>query len=312
MLLNDGHYHDGTSIGNELGITRAAVWKIIKKLKEYGVLIASIKGKGYFLEKSVTLLEKNKIKKQIKQKSIEIILFEKLASTNDFLKNNINSQKITVCLTEMQTHGRGRLGRIWHSPFGKNIYLSMQYTFSKDISELSGLSLVVALAVTKAIALVTAIKHTKIKWPNDIFLDDEKIAGILIDSQAETNGFCHTIIGIGINVNMDDANKRDINQPWGSLSKKLGHSVDRNALSAVLINILLDYLERFSEYGLSDFINEWNEKDYLSKKTINMVSGTKQFSGIATGITQQGFLLLTLPDNATRAFSSGDASILKK
>src|SRR3989338_4215433 len=159
-LLSDGQYHDGTSIGEKLGITRAAVWKVIKKLQEYGIEIQSIKGKGYLLEKQLILLDEQKIKKNIKKASVTITILEKVRSTNDYLKNDsTKDSEIKICLAEMQTNGRGRLHRQWHSPFGQNIYFSCAYAFQKDMSELSGLSLVVGLAVCNAIESITHLDN---------------------------------------------------------------------------------------------------------------------------------------------------------
>lgn len=270
-----------------------------------------MKSQRHLLEKSFILLDKNKIKKWIKNKSIPIHIFEKMTSTNDYLKNNTNDQKIEVCIAEMQTQGRGRFGKVWYSPFGQNIYFSMRYAFEKNIDELSGLSLIAALAVTNAISSITTINHLNIKWPNDILFEHKKIAGILIDLQAEPNGYCHAVIGIGINVNMETAHQNQINQAWNSLQKITGKYIDRNQLSAILINSLIDYLARFSNAGLHHFMDEWKQQDYLSGRSIQILSRSNQFNGIAAGINAQGHLILMMPDKSMCTFSSGDTSVLK-
>ena len=311
-LLSDGQYHDGTSIGKKCGITRAAVWKVIKKFEEYGVEIQSVKGKGYLLEKRLILLDANKIKKNIKKSSPVIDVLEKVGSTNDYLKNDFDRDKaIKVCVAEIQTKGRGRLNRQWHSPFGQNIYFSLRYSFQRDMSELSGLSLITGLAVCNAIESITHLDNLVVKWPNDILVDQQKIAGILIDINAESNGFCNAIIGIGINVNMQNALKKEIDQPWSSLQKITGQYIDRNLLCAVLINSLMNFLERFSKSGLSDFISEWKEKDCLFGKSVAVMSGQKKVMGIGAGINAQGHLALKMPDKTEKTFSSGDTTLLK-
>ena len=311
-LLSDGQYHDGTSIGKKCGITRAAVWKVIKKFKEYGIEIQSIKGKGYLLEKPLILLDVNKIKKNIKKLSFVIDVLEKVGSTNDYLKNNSDQNKaIKICVAEMQDKGRGRLNRQWHSPFGQNIYFSCAYSFQRDMSELSGLSLITGLAVCNAIESITHLDNLAVKWPNDILVNQQKIAGILIDINAESNGFCNAIIGIGINVNMQNALKKEIDQPWSSLQKITGQYIDRNLLCSALINALINYLERFLKSGLSDFISEWKEKDCLFEKSVAVMSGQKKMMGIGAGINAQGHLILKMSDNTEKTFSSGDTQIEK-
>lgn len=312
-LLNDGQYHDGTSLGEKLNLTHAAVWKVIKKLEAYSIPITSIKGKGYNLEDSLILLDKTKIKKLLQNKSIQLELLEKTASTNEYLKPfSIQHKKPIVCIAETQTQGKGRLSRDWHSPFGQNIYLSLLTPFQKDLSELSGLSLVVGLAVCKALDIHCKLSDPfLIKWPNDIMVNQKKISGNLLEIQGESHGFCNVIIGIGINVNMLHANKDEINQQWTSLRQLSGEYYDRNQLCALLIDTLLIYLDQFSKFGLADFIKEWNSRDCLFNKSVRLESNKNQFTGIGAGINQQGHLLLTLPENVKKTFASGDTTLLK-
>ena len=311
-LLSDNQYHDGTTIGNELGITRAAVWKVIKKLQQYEVNLKSIKGKGYLLEAPLILLNETTLQNNLKR-TVQLEVLEKINSTNDYLKQYAAENKaIRACLAEMQTQGKGRLNRQWHSPFGKNINFSLLYPFQKDISELSGLSLVVGLAICRAIEDTLSLKCVlSVKWPNDILVDGQKISGTLIEIQGESNGSCQVIIGIGINVNLETANSEQINQPWTSLLGLTGHHIDRNHISSALIDILIDYIERFSQQGLDAFIDEWQERDSLLGNPVKVASGRQNYSGIGFGINQQGHFLLKMPDNTVKAFASGDTSIVK-
>lgn len=307
-LLSDGHYHDGDSLGNVLGVTRSAVWKIIKKLQDYDIEIESIKGKGYRLIEPLILLDQTEIKKHLTTQ-IPIDIFESIASTKDYLRNNKNAPRI--CLAEHQTQGKGRLGRAWHAPFGKNIYFSCLYSFQKELSELAGLSLVVSLAVLNAIKLSGLDKNIYVKWPNDILCDSKKMAGILIEVQAETNGACYGIISVGLNVNMIEDNHR-ISQSWTSMQKQLQKNVDRNMVCAHLINELFKYMQRFEQLGLDAFTAEWTQADYLTHKEIVVSNVDKEVRGVMQGINTQGHLLLQLPDGSERTFSSGEASIMKE
>lgn len=322
-LLSDCEYHDGISIGDNLNITRAAVWKIIKKLQQYGIPVTSVKGKGYRLKSPLVLLDYNKIKLHLRHHLDKCDIFEKTDSTNEDLKEFSNqNKKIRVCLAETQLQGKGRFNREWYSPFGKNIYFSMLYPFAKDISELSGLSLVVGLAVCSAIESVigsdismenrfSGLAQMKVKWPNDIYADQSKLAGILIETEAEANGFCQVIMGIGINVNMPDAPKKSISKSWTSLLKITQQYQDRNILCAALINFLIDYLKLFSSEGLLAFLDEWKKRDYLFNKAITIVSGEKKLRGICVGINKQGFLQLKTSDGSIKTSASGD-TILQK
>ncbi len=157
-------------MGQQLHISRAAVWKAVKKLIQYGVAIKSIKGKGYILEEPFLLLDVAQIKQQLPPAyaALPIQLFEHLHSTNDYLQQTIDpAESVTICLTELQTQGKGRMNRLWHSPFGKNVYLSLSHRFAKDISELSGLSLIMGLAVAQTIDRLTPsmTDPSTVKWP---------------------------------------------------------------------------------------------------------------------------------------------------
>lgn len=262
-------------------------------------------------EKSLILLDENQIKKHLKNKSVSITLLNEIDSTNAFFKKHKHDFPIAICLAETQTQGRGRLGRTWHSPFGQNIYFSMRIHFDKSANALSALSLIVALALAHTTEFFLKENTIKIKWPNDLYLNDAKFAGILIDLESMSDNHCVAIIGIGINVNMENVDEKQIDQSWTSLKKIIHHDIDRNQLCAKLIDSLINYLARFEKLGLMDFQDEWIKRDYLSGKPIELIAGEHVFSGDCTGINTQGHLLLLMPDKTQRAFSSGEACIKK-
>jgi len=313
-LLSNSEYVDGTTIGSHLNITRAAVWKIIKKLEQYSIGIDSQKGLGYKLQAPLTLLDQSKIKKHLKHRNVELEVFEKTESTNGYLKTKTTqNKKIIACFAEQQTAGKGRLERQWHSPFGHNIYMSLLYPFNKDISELSGLSLVVALAVCEALENIIDFGKNKleIKWPNDILVNGEKLAGILIELDAESHGYCQAVIGLGINVNMRQAKKKHINQLWTSVSKVTEQYTDRNLLGAALIDSLAKNLDAFAQHGFAYFQKEWKKRDYLYGSNIIVQQHKNKISGKCQGINNQGHLKLTTNKNEKITLASGDATLLK-
>lgn len=306
--LSDLNYHDGDSIGANLNITRSSVWKAIKKLEEYGIEVISVKNKGYKLKEPLLLLDQAKIEKEIANPNIEIEVFESVDSTNNYLKKHLNPLKRKICIAEIQNNGRGRMGRLWHSPFGQNIYLSYAYPFKKDISELNGLSLVVGIACLNAIKEIGLDHEIKLKWPNDGVYKNQKLMGNLVELQSESYGDSISIIGIGINVNMllDSPN---ITQNWTSLRKITGVYIDRNKLCIALIHNLNFALEQFAKLGLQEFNLKWQTLDVLYNNAIKLNNG--EYKGIAKGINEQGNLLLEFSNGEIRAFSSGEATICK-
>jgi BirA family biotin operon repressor/biotin-[acetyl-CoA-carboxylase] ligase len=309
-ILNDGEYHDGNTIGERLQLTRSAVWKAIKKLQNYGIKIDSVKGKGYLLQESLMLIDSTVIQSRI-ERDLEVIVFETIDSTNHYLKQFKNSKHPKICIAEQQTAGKGRFNREWHSPFGKNIYLSCLYPFEKDISELAGLSLLTSLSVVRTLIEMGVKNKLAVKWSNDIVFEGKKLAGNLIDVQAETHAGCQAIIGIGLNVNMlEDDGK--ITQHWTSVNHMLNEYIDRNLLCSSLINNLMKYLSKFELHGFEVFMDEWDTVDYLKDKDISLNIFNEQFVGKVMGINSQGYLLLQLPNGNVRVCSSGEASLVRE
>lgn len=310
-ILSDGQFHDGTSMGAALEMTRSAVWKAIKKLTAYHIPITSIKGKGYALKQPLILLNPQKIKAELDNKKLAMTLFESIGSTNHYLKLKRKTNKPEVCIAEEQRAGKGRFDRSWHSPFGQNIYLSCLYNFPKDMSELAGLSLVVGLSVISVLKDYGVSALLSMKWPNDILYEQKKLAGNLIEVQAESYGESHVIIGVGLNVNMQAKELKEINQACTSLSQILNCYVDRNELCARLINRLFEYLYKFNEFGFVYFKEEWLAVDCLQGKHITIKNIRESVTGQVIGINDQGYLLLGLANGNKCSISSGDATILK-
>lgn len=311
-ILNDGQYHDGTELGARLSMTRTAIWKAINKLRAYGVDIHSQKGKGHVLQGPLVLLAKEAIMQDARDKTIEVEVFESITSTNDYLRPFYGTTVPKICVAELQTKGKGRLQREWYSPFGKNIYLSCLFPVKKDVSELAGLSLLVGLAVVKACKPYTQGQGLKLKWPNDVMCGDKKLAGILIELQAEPYGQCCPIIGIGANVNMlQPEMEKHITQPTTSLREISGRYIDRNILCASLLRHLFSYLKQFKRQGLAPFVPQWHKLDYLMGRDATLQCADRNVRGEVQGICPQGHLLLKLKNGAVQSFAAGDASIVK-
>lgn len=310
-ILNDGRWHDGPSLGQALNISRAAVWKLMGKLSSLGILLEKSVS-GYVLKNPpICLLEEKHLNQSLASNRLALEIFESLPSTNDYLKTAApKNHKIGVCLAEMQTKGKGRLHRTWHSPFGENIYLTLRYPFMCDISSLGGLSLMTSLSVARAVTDYCALPEDslKLKWPNDVLYQDQKLAGNLIEVVAESHGYSTALIGIGLNVNMMHATLKN---SWTSLRRITGTYVDRNPLCATIINYLLEDLLSFEKQGFSAFYNIWVKKDALKSRLVSLECGNQIIAGKAMGISPKGYLLMELPGGDYREFSSGETHIIE-
>lgn len=315
-LLGDGNCHSGSELGAALGITRSAIWKQINHLIESGIPIKRISHQGYQLPNPLVLLDKEKIigNLELAQRlnPFNLHLFTTIDSTNRYLKELPLSNSVEICCAEIQTQGRGRFGRHWHSPFGENIYCSSRWTLNYDLTKLSGLSLVTSLAILTTLNEFNISSNIKIKWPNDILWNDKKLCGSLIEILAESNGTIQIIIGIGLNVNTDTRNTPLPDKPWCSLYEITQHHFDRNLLIAKLIVNLERYLTRFIDHELNCFMEEWNQYDYLFGKKISVTQSANTLSGIACGINASGQLILQDESGRKHFLSSGDTSLQEK
>jgi BirA family biotin operon repressor/biotin-[acetyl-CoA-carboxylase] ligase len=249
------------------------------------------------------------LKKRRWTKPIHFHLFEEIDSTNRFLKELASDSSIQICCAEKQTQGRGRFGRQWFSPFGENIYFSGRWEFNCCLSRLSGLSLVVGLAILASLRERHLAKDLRIKWPNDLLWKHKKLGGILIEINAETNGCSHAIIGIGMNVNRATHQEALIDKPWCSLYAITGNYFDRNRLLAPLIHHLDNYLDKFLGTGFAAFVDEWQNLDYLKDQLIQVSQPRGSMSGVACGVNEWGQLCLRDEQGQMHYLSSGDTSL---
>lgn len=260
------------------------------------------------------LLDKPTILKKldplIRDKLTGLSIEATLDSTNSALQRlPLAQQHATVVLAEHQTSGRGRRDRQWHSPFGRNMYLSFGWRFEKPLTGLGCLPLVLALAVAKALSRA-GLKGHRIKWPNDLLLDGRKLGGCLVEMQADPRGSCHAVLGVGINVHMPATGETaEIDQPWTDLHSQLP-GFSRNDLAALLLEELIVQLDLFDEQGFGPFKETWKVWDGLYGQTINAYSGNSPVNGVASGIDDSGALLL---DTGTEILklNSGEVSLHK-
>ncbi|EMW6876177.1 bifunctional biotin--[acetyl-CoA-carboxylase] ligase/biotin operon repressor BirA [Providencia stuartii] len=308
-LLSDAQIHSGQQLGDKIGMTRAGINKHIKTLRSWGIQVQTITGKGYKLPYSVNLLNGEVIRKQVQ--GSHVIVEPAIDSTNQYMLDRIPGlQSGDTCLAEYQSAGRGRRGRQWVSPFGCNLYLSMYWKLDQGPAAAVGLSLVVGIVIAKTLNKISKGK-VKVKWPNDLYLNDKKLAGILVELTGKTGDAAHIIIGIGINIGMEKKNidkEKSINQEWASLVDEV-ENIERNELSASIINALKEALILFEKEGLAPFLESWFELDNFLGRKVKLLIGDKIITGIEKGIDQQGALLLQHDNGDIIPYIGGEISL---
>lgn len=313
-ILSDGHFHSGHSLGMKLGISRAAVWKIVQKLQQnWQLKINAVSGRGYQLANPLALLEKEAILSGMQPEARAAledlhILFS-VDSTNRYALQQVTDRAASglVVLAEHQTAGRGRRGREWVSPFGRNIYLSLLWTFNLAAAELSGLSLAIAVAIVRTLKRLK-IDDLELKWPNDVIWHDRKLSGVLLEMRGEANGPWQVVIGIGMNVNMHDIDDVYIDQPWVDLQTIVGERIERNQLAGMLLQELVSTLKQFQQSGLQPFLTEWRARDICRNRPVELHFPDSIQQGVARGIDNHGALLLE-KNGIVKPYHAGEVSL---
>lgn len=238
-----------------------------------------------------------------------IELQQALASTNDYLLEH--PAHGVICLAEQQTAGRGRRGKQWHSSRGCQLNYSLCWQFNDNASALAGLSLVIGIAVIAALKQL-GCDSAQLKWPNDVYYQQQKLAGILLDVRTDSQQACQVVSGIGINVRSPATDKSlAIDQPWIDLESITGSAISRNQLSSEVTNQLVLHLLAFEQEGLAGFIDEWQAVDALNQQQVTIEQAGQLLTGIACGIDSQGALLVEV-NGLIQAFHSGEVSVRRR
>ncbi|MBK0004523.1 bifunctional biotin--[acetyl-CoA-carboxylase] ligase/biotin operon repressor BirA [Erwinia sp. S38] len=304
-ILANGEFHSGEQLGEQLGMSRAAINKHIQTLKEWGIDVFTVTGKGYSLSSSMQLLNEDEINAQLDNGRLAVIPV--IDSTNQYLLDRMDRlQSGDACVAEYQQAGRGRRGRQWVSPFGVNLYLSMYWRLEQGPAAAMGLSLVIGIVLAEALQELGAA-NVRVKWPNDIYLEDRKLAGILVELTGKTGDAAQIVIGAGINLGMRAPAAEAINQGWINL-QEAGVIVNRNALSARIVNKLRSALAQFEQDGLTPFVGRWARLDNFIDRPVKLLIGDREIFGIARGIDQQGGLILE-QDGVKKSWVGGEISL---
>ena len=316
ILLSDGEFHSGTEMSQLLGISRTTIWKHLHSLNKLGIEYVAVTGKGYRLLQAMQLLDSDKIQQYLNQESISLLqrleVHDVLDSTNAYLMQLARELNVSayVCAAEHQTAGRGRRGRQWVSPYGHNLYFSVLWRYAEDPSHLNGLSLAIGVAVMRSLKQL-GLDSLGLKWPNDIYYQQRKLGGILLEVSGESSGPCHVVVGLGLNLLLSNKQAKTINQPWTDLQQISGvaANLDRNQLLAGLMNEILFVLKDYTQAGLARYLDEWRSYDVVQSKTVRLEVGDLVMDAVVDGIDDQGFLRVTDSQGQPRRFASGEISM---
>lgn len=310
-LKKADRYISGEELGEKLGVSRAAIWKEIQKLKEQGYQIEAVSNKGYYFVPEQDVYNEIEIKEVLNTVKIakEIYFYEQTDSTNNCIKTlaREGKQEGVIAVAEIQTAGKGRRGKKWKSPKGAGVWFSMLLKPHIMPSEAPVLTLLAGLAVCRAIRQQTALQ-SKIKWPNDILISGKKVCGILTELDAEMDSVHFVITGIGINVNMETF-PEELKQTATSLRIEKGQTISRkNIIKAVLEEFEKIYLQYEKECNFLPFREEYKKYCVNIGKELQVFS-KQPFVAKGIDITEQGELLVQKQTGEKVVVFSGEVSI---
>lgn len=316
LLKNSKDYLSGSEIASIIGVTRAAVWKRVNSLRKRGYLIEGSTTKGYKLISQPDLsIEsiRNILSKESCTIGLELLFYNTIGSTNSVgadlaLKG---CKEGTVIIADEQTTGKGRLGRRWISPAGKNLYLSIILRPPISPRGATILTIMSAVACCNAIRNITFLP-VMIKWPNDLIIDDKKIGGILTEIKADIDKISYAIIGIGINVNIDiEEFPEDVREIATSIKTLTGRQFSRTDMIISILKEMQKWYDVLLSNGKMEILSHWQKLSSTIGKKVKATIWDNVYIGLAETIDNDGLLILRLQDNTCMKIDAGDITMLR-
>ena len=317
MLLNASPYYvSGSVLAQKLKMSRVGIWSRIDKLRKAGLTIEASQNLGYRLAGEPNQLNLPLLNAWMKEnrKVCDVFIHNEVDSTNSEVERLLANDSKTpfAVLSNEQKRGRGRLGRSWHSPKGGNIYLSLGFRPNIQAIRLRNFTLWQGLNICRFLRQFMGTEKIMIKWPNDIYFDGKKLAGMLTEASIDCESIRTLIFGIGINVNIPTQHyPKNLAKHSNSLQNINAEQIRIHELAAKLIKIiLLSYKDCVSKNLEEELVNGWSEVDDLRGKKIKVKCGNENFQGKAAGIDIDGNLLLKLRNGRMKKVHSGEIEVL--
>jgi BirA family transcriptional regulator, biotin operon repressor / biotin---[acetyl-CoA-carboxylase] ligase len=298
----------GERLAAQLGLSRAAVWKRVHRLKDQGYVIEGSPRLGYRLLAVPDKLLPGEVLQGLKTRVFTgpVHHFETLNSTNDLAKELAvqGAPEGTLVVAETQTGGRGRLGREWDSPPGVGLYVSLVLRPLLPPMELPQITLTTAVAVVRAVRRVAGLAPG-IKWPNDLLVNGKKLGGILTEMETESDRIRHVVVGLGLNVN-NPGFPPDLADTATSLTLTAGRAFSRVHLLRAWLEEFEALYERFLNQGFSEILEEWKGYTVTLGKAVTVRQGPREISGQALDVAPDGALLLKTASGEMVRVTSGE------
>ena len=314
LLASDTGYVSGNKLAKQLGLSRVAVWMQLQKLTKQGFAFEAARSRGYRLVQFPPQLHHALIQAHLagRAKTPNLITLERVDSTNTEAERHLaaGSRTPLVILAREQTQGRGRRGRVWHSPPSGNLYSTFVFRPKLEPARLQDFTLWMGLNVCELIANFCSIEPG-LKWPNDVLFKGRKVGGMLTEARIDAEEVHDLVFGLGLNLNGRAADlPKDLQKTATSLAEAAGVPVDVNRFAAALIGRVLTACNRFVEDDYRDkFAELWARFDVLRGQPVSVTQGDRTIAGTATGIDAEGSLIVRTAAGRTERFRAGEVTL---
>lgn len=310
-LKENNDYISGEDLSRTLGISRSAVWKNVNALREDGYEIESVTNRGYRLASSGDALTCEEISSGLNAQGIgaHVFTFQEVDSTNEEAKRQgqTGAPHGSVFVAEVQTGGKGRLGRAWSSPPKTGVWFTILVRPEEAPDRISNITLLAGLSVCRAIRSLTGCS-AEIKWPNDVVINGKKVCGILAEMAAEFDRVNYVVVGIGVNVN-NDSFPEELSQKATSLRLETGRPISR---VETLRRVLEEFGRLYDGFFSSDqtaMLEEYKKSCVSLNRRVSTVRNGQTLEGTAVDITLGGELAVRLDNGTMIAINSGEVSV---
>ena len=312
ILRENREYLSGQQLCEHFGVSRTAVWKVIRQLKEDGYEIEAVKNKGYRIREIPDIMTSAELGSRLHTEWMgrNCVYLETVDSTNTYAKRlaEDGAPAGTLVVAEEQTGGKGRRGRGWTASKGSNIMMTLLLRPVIRPEHASRLTLLMALAVAEGIQNVTGLP-AGIKWPNDVVVHGKKVCGILTEMSTEIDYINHVVIGAGIKVNQEEF-PEELRTMAGSLCAEFGKKICRAELTAEILGRMETLYEVFLRTeDLSALYQKYNEYCVNCGREIRVLEPGNEYTGFADGINEAGELLVRKSDGNMVRVYAGEVSV---
>ena len=316
LLDHQPGFVSGSTLARKLGMSRVGVWTHMGKLREQGFAFKAVRSRGYKLTRRPVALNAALIEAHLRRRARDftLVFLDEIDSTNSEAERQLaaGSAVPLVILAGAQTAGRGRRGRVWHSPPAGNLYSTFVFRPQLEPARLQDFTLWMGLNICELVANFCRVEPA-LKWPNDLLLEGRKAGGMLTEARVDADQIRDLVFGLGLNLNGRAADlPRELQRTATSLADATGAPVDLNRFAAALIGRVLSAYDQFVEGGYRDkFAALWTRFDVLRGRPVSVVQGTRTIAGTAAGIDDEGSLLVRLPSGRTERFRAGEVTLGK-